>query len=531
MIDAAHILIVDDQKDNTVLLQYMLKAAGYRVSDASDGPEGLAFIKTCLPDLVLLDVMLPGMSGYEVLRTLRADAGLPFIPVMLVTAKQGVQDTVQGMDAGADDFLRKPVQRDELLARVRALLRLKQARDELVREQERTELLYRIAQALHASLDIDHVIAETLRLVGDNLRATQGSVLLLDKDNRIWRQILLRPNLPAEAAEAAVQSVLQDGLAAYALAVGTVQIAADTMTDPRWKQLYDDRHEIRSALALPLIDHQANRPVGVLTLVHPQRHHFTPAIEPLAAAIGEQISSALTNASLYTKLREAEESREYFIQMLTHDLRAPLAGMIGCFDALNTTSLDDHGRLFVDLGFRAGAAQMRLIDNLLDIYKAEAGHLQLAEDLVSLAQLGEQVNEQLLGAAHDMGVSLAIALPAEPLAVLDGNKMTRVLTNLANNGLKWTRRGGSVRLSGEIDAEARRITIRVADTGNGIPPEDIPRIFDKFFQGSSRASVRGVGLGLTFCALVVEAHDGSIAVESAVGEGTTMIITLPWKEE
>ena len=131
----AHILVVDDVEKNTRLLADLLAAKGYRCSKASSGEQALALIASTSPDLVLLDVMMPGMSGYEVCRTLRADPRHALLPVVMVTALDPAAERTNGLDAGADDFLNKPINQAELLARVRSLLRVKALQDQLLRER------------------------------------------------------------------------------------------------------------------------------------------------------------------------------------------------------------------------------------------------------------------------------------------------------------------------------------------------------------------------------------------------------------
>jgi len=133
-----HILVVDDSPDNVFLIQTILEEEGYNISAAEDGTSALAQIEQAPPDLILLDVMMPGMDGFEVTRRIRQDTKLSFIPILLITAHDS-PSVAQGLDIGADDFIRKPVEVDELLARVRSLLRLKHSvdeRDQIARQRE-----------------------------------------------------------------------------------------------------------------------------------------------------------------------------------------------------------------------------------------------------------------------------------------------------------------------------------------------------------------------------------------------------------
>jgi len=131
MRDPARILVVDDVADNVEILRMRLSALGYEVIVAEDGEQALAKVAAELPDLVLLDIMMPKIDGLEVVRRMKADAGLPFIPVILVTAKASPKDVVAGLDAGGDDYLTKPIDHGALVARVRAMLRIKALQDQV----------------------------------------------------------------------------------------------------------------------------------------------------------------------------------------------------------------------------------------------------------------------------------------------------------------------------------------------------------------------------------------------------------------
>ena len=150
----AHILVVDDVAKNVKLLGDVLAARGYRITTAASGEQALACIKADAPDLVLLDVMMPGLSGYDVCRAIRADPLNAVLPVVLVTALDPAQERVKGLEAGADDFLSKPVSQAELMARVRSLLRIKQLYDEVQRHKAELQgwnatLEQRVSEGVH----------------------------------------------------------------------------------------------------------------------------------------------------------------------------------------------------------------------------------------------------------------------------------------------------------------------------------------------------------------------------------------------
>jgi signal transduction histidine kinase/CheY-like chemotaxis protein len=522
----ARILIVDDHEDNLALLTMILSSQGYAIRCASDGPQALVIVRDEPPDLILLDVMMPRMSGYDVVQAVRADASDSYIPIMLITAKQELADKVKGLDLGADDFLPKPVQGAELIAKVRALLRLKQVQDELIRERNKNELLYQVGRQLNSTLDVDQLITTTLHLMLPLAGATQGSVIVRDPVRETWRRIIARAPVGMSELPDASAAVIRQGLAGRALRSREPQLVRDTATDSRWIALHQGASPVRSALAIPLVRDATE--LGVLTLTHDEPDRFGEELLPLAMAVAAQVSTALHNASLYTRLKEAESMREYFVHMLTHDLRGPLSGIAGCLHVLGLTARDENETQFLAMARRACAAQEELIDDILDVYRADSGLLEIHRTAFAPAALAEPVLDQMAGAAAERGIDLTIDLPDEPLIVADQSKLARVLNNLVANAIKFTRRGG-VRVMASVDPARESLVFAVRDTGTGIPPEDLEHIFDRFFRSRRPGGRRGSGLGLNFCREVIRAHGGAIWAESAPDAGTTMRFSIPLK--
>ncbi|HSJ25444.1 MAG TPA: diguanylate cyclase [Longimicrobiales bacterium] len=139
--EPGRILVVDDNQDNIEIIATRLRFRGYEILEASDGSQALALVEEQAPDLILLDVMLPDIDGYEISRRIKGSADLPFIPIILVTARDSTQDKVAGLDAGADDYLTKPINFPELEARVRSMLRIKRLQDELEEKNRELERL------------------------------------------------------------------------------------------------------------------------------------------------------------------------------------------------------------------------------------------------------------------------------------------------------------------------------------------------------------------------------------------------------
>ncbi|HEU4556729.1 MAG TPA: diguanylate cyclase [Longimicrobium sp.] len=138
---SVRVLVVDDLPDNVEILRARLESRGYQVATASNGEEALAAVHSDPPHLILCDVMMPGIDGYEVSRRIKQDDALPFIPIILVTALGETEHIVQGLNTGADDYIAKPYHFNELEARVRAMLRIKRLQDELDQKNRELEVV------------------------------------------------------------------------------------------------------------------------------------------------------------------------------------------------------------------------------------------------------------------------------------------------------------------------------------------------------------------------------------------------------
>jgi len=185
----ARILIVDDHEDNVELLRARLEARGYETDTAADGQQALEHVRAAPPDLILLDVMMPKVDGIEVAKRVKSDSTLPFIPIIMQTALDSTESKVEGLDAGADDYITKPINFAELEARVRSLLRIKALQEEVERQksslEQLNERLLRISQTdgltglfnrRHIEEELQHMYQHSARL------AEPLSVVMVDLD-------------------------------------------------------------------------------------------------------------------------------------------------------------------------------------------------------------------------------------------------------------------------------------------------------------------------------------------------------------
>jgi signal transduction histidine kinase len=231
----------------------------------------------------------------------------------------------------------------------------------------------------------------------------------------------------------------------------------------------------------------------------------------------------------YEKLLRLEELRDNLVHMIVHDLRNPLQGISGFLDlalTLEKETLTEDGLEYLQTAKRSTTEVIDMVNAVLDVSKMEAGEMKLrlaecdlvriAADLMSGMQSLKEAREMILDAP-----------PAPVTVVADGDLILRVIQNLLGNALKFTPSDGWIRLV--IEPDENRVCVKVRDNGPGIPAEYRVRIFEKFGQVEARANRQkySTGLGLTFCKLAVEAHGGSVGVESEIGKGSTFWFVLP----
>jgi signal transduction histidine kinase len=227
-----------------------------------------------------------------------------------------------------------------------------------------------------------------------------------------------------------------------------------------------------------------------------------------------------------TYLKELDRAKSDFVTAVTHDLRSPLTAITGFIDLLRDAGpLNEQQTEFVSHARQSTTKMRRLIDDLLDLAKIEAG-LGASTKTCDLFTLAQEVVTELQGAAIQQHITLSVDKAGDiPEIRGDPNRLRRAIANLVGNALKYTPEGGSVRV--DLEANDGRVSVAVVDTGRGIPKDDIPYIFDPFYRVSEHQDVDGSGLGLAMVKSIVDAHGGTISVNSQVGQGSQFTISLP----
>jgi signal transduction histidine kinase len=227
--------------------------------------------------------------------------------------------------------------------------------------------------------------------------------------------------------------------------------------------------------------------------------------------------------------RELDRMRDAFVATVSHELRTPLTSISGFLEMLQEeeAGLGETGRQYLDVIRRSTDRLHALVEDLLLIAQIEAKRVELQLAPVDIAQLLTRAVEAVRPSADDKGVELELLTDHPPLVQGDSNRLTQVLDNLVSNAVKFTNDGGKVTLSVRADGDGVRL--EVADTGIGVPAEEQGQVFSRFFRASTatRLAIPGTGLGLAISRALVEQHGGTIVFESAEGEGTQVVVTLP----
>jgi PAS domain S-box-containing protein len=284
---------------------------------------------------------------------------------------------------------------------------------------------------------------------------------------------------------------------------------------------------IRSLMTVPLA--ARGHTIGALTLLitDPGRS-FSEDRRRVAMSLANVIALSIENAALYRAAQRASVARDEILGVVSHDLRNPLSAITMCARVLleSPPEEEEARRELLSAVLESSRMMQRLIQDLLDVAVIESGHLTIHRRPEQLDAIVQQALAMVQAAAEERGIHLTAAVPqAMPPIDVDATRLVQVLVNLLGNAIKFTEPGGKVSVGAE--AGEGSAVVWVSDTGVGIPQEDLPHIFDRFWHSRRNASAAGAGLGLAIARGIVEAHGGRIWVESVVKEGSTFFFTVP----
>jgi len=511
----ATILVVEDSPDIRALMKLLLEAEGHRVALAGDGQAAIAATSRERPDLILMDLSLPVLSGWEAARQIKADPSIAATPILAVTAHAMHGDRERALAAGCDGFIPKPI-------------------DEETFGRQVTSFLPRITR--HGAL------ARPDRREGGSENAESGRILLVDDTPEV--AAVIRQDLEAEGHELVIASSASEASAlfredaAFDLAIVDVMLGAESG--------YELTAELiaRSAEYLPVLlvtagdlDRRKGYQVGADDYIGKpidgdELRARVRSLMRTGRAIREQGRVVKERAEAYDKLVELDRLKSDFLSTVSHELRTPLNTIILLSHLIEREagSPKDEQRRLHDVHVIRESAEtlLRMINNILDLAKIEAGQRDLHAQRISIRDLLRETADLLEPQARTKELALSLEMDPElpETVVLDREKLSRVLINLLSNAVKYTPRGTvALRAAPWQDS----VAFEVQDTGTGVAPHLVATVFEPFRQirPSTGEAPRGTGLGLTISKQLVELMGGDLLFDSREGVGTRVSFTLP----
>jgi PAS domain S-box-containing protein len=515
----ARILLVDDQPVNLLALRTTLEDLGHDLVDAPSGEEALRRLLRDDFAVVLLDVRMPGLDGFEIARLIRRRKRSRHTPIIFLTAYETDRGAVeQAYALGAVDFLVKPLAPVALRAKVSQFVELfekvqqVQRQAEQLRQVERREFERRLAEealrrsearlALAAIVEAseDAIISQTLDGIITSWNAGAEHLFGYATPEVMGRPItmLVPPDSPDELPAAVGRLKRGEKVEPYE----TVRVRKD------------------------------GRRVDVSVRLSPLRGGGgeVVGVSSVARDISERKRLEEELQRTVNALAEADRRKDEFLATLAHELRNPLAPVRNAVQLMRLQGLSDTQWEWArDVIERQVRQLSRLVDDLLDISRISRGKVQLRKEVVNVAAVVRRAVETSRPLIDERDHELTVSVPAEPVFLeADPTRLEQVLANLLNNAAKYTEPGGRIGLTAQ--REGGSVAVQVRDTGIGIAPDVLPRVFDLFVQaepGKDRAK-GGLGIGLSVVRNLVEMHGGGVTAHSGgQGQGSEFVVRLP----
>jgi PAS domain S-box-containing protein len=492
-IPTANLLVIDDQPENLNLLSAILVERGYKVRSVTKGSTGIRGAQAAPPDLILLDVNMPQINGYQVCQHLKSDDRTRNIPIIFISALEDVLDKVRAFQAGGIDYITKPFQVEEVLARIEAHLTIGnlqkqlqvqniQLRQEMTRRElveERFTKAFRVSPAPIAIATLDSV-----RFIDVNPSFLKMTGYTLEE---VIGHTVYELNLQGEG----------DSLA---------QLLARVLEN---NSLHNQEFEF---------ENKAGESIVVLLSV-------------------ETIQWAGVEAAIFiaNDITERKRLENEFISLVSHELRTPLTSIMGALHLLAASyaeTLTPQGQKVFQIATNNTERLIRLVNDILDLERMKSGRISMQKTKCNIADLITQAVEAIQPLANQSEINLSRQSIDLEIWV-DADRLLQTLTNLLSNAIKFSDSNSTIWITASLTAPPPavpnpQLLLTIRDQGRGIPEDQLQLIFEPFQQVDASDSRQrgGSGLGLAICRNIVEQHGGKIWAESRLGQGSTFYILL-----
>jgi signal transduction histidine kinase len=533
--EVTNILIVDDRRERLLVYRTILDELNLNLVTADSGEEALRAVLKHDFAVILLDVNMPGMNGFETAAMIRQRKRSSHVPIIFLTAFADDVHAAEGYAQGAVDYISTPIIPTVLLAKVRVFADLHRMTQQVRRQaEERIALVEERAKRAFAE--------EANRWLDFLTRA--GAILGQSLDQRVTMQAVVQLPIPILADVAALvmpgeeQSAIHTCISAYRDTDGPVveesvplqsldgdlAAAINRAWDSAQSQVNSEK-----AIAFPL--RARGNTFAIFGLSRgPSRRSFSQGELTVAESFTSRASSALENARLYREVQNADRQKNEFLSMLAHELRNPLAPIRNANELLLLKAADP-----TKVRWAQGVIErqinhlVRLVDDLLDVSRLTLGKIRLSIERVPVEKAISQAVEAIQPLMDQFCHTLHVTFPPQATHIMgDEARLTQVLINLLNNAAKYTEPGGKISVKAGL--ENGLLVIRIRDTGVGISPELLPKVFDLFTQAHRTLdrSQGGLGVGLTLVRQLVEMQGGNVeAFSDGLGCGSEFVVKLP----
>lgn len=503
------ILIVDDTPTNLNLLFHVLQRSGFKVLVAQNGQSALQKVEYAKPDLILLDILMPGMDGFETCQILKSQASTKDTPIIFMTALAETVDKVKGLRLGAVDYITKPFQQEEVLARIQLHLNLRQLTRQV--QAQNAQLEQQIQERIQAEERLRQREAQ-LRLITDALPVM---ISYIDRDHcyrfvnrgyEDWFQLPREALQNRHLGDLLGESLYQELLPNLTLALSGQAVAFETVM-PHQETLHN--------LEITYVPHRDGEEIlGTYVLIQDVTER-------------KQLERQLLRS-------QRMESLGTLASGIAHDLNNVLTPILMSVQLLGMKYQDDQSQLWLELLESNTKRGAELIRQVMSFVRGMDGKHSLIQPEMLLKEI-----EQMLEGTFPKSIAIGTDLAPHLWAVSgDATQLHQVLMNLCVNARDAMPDGGRLTLTADnIDVDAAFVQthpdakpgaylrLAIADTGMGIPAEIIDRIFEPFF--TTKEFGKGTGLGLSTVGGIVKSHGGFITVVSQLNQGTQFSVFLP----
>ncbi len=498
------ILAVDDIAVNIQILAHILTENNFQVLSATNGNQAISIAENKLPDLILLDIQMPGMNGFEVCTVLKNNIVTKNIPIIFITAKTEKTDIVNGFKVGAADYITKPFNSDELLARINAHIELKKSRDTI--NNQKNELANLNIQLLEQKVYLESLL--------ENLPT---AVAIININGKIIRfnysfTELFGYELSDVYGQSLIDLIAKDNPDEYLeFITSCVNGKTCRMENSITAKNYDKKIVLQ--IGTPIVVN--NNEIGVYVI-------FTDitSIKQGEIALRENAEN----------LEELNRTKDKFFSIIAHDLRSPIGNLVLFIDVLHknfhkyqteevfdiiTTLKDSTNKLYT------------LIKNLLEWSKLQITSNKIELQVIELDSIIIDTIDIMKPIADSKSISLIIGELSHVSAKCEKNMISTILRNLISNSIKFTESSGTINIYYTV--KENFVEISVKDSGIGMPPEVIEKLFklDKLITTVGTQREKGTGLGLILCKEFVEKCGGELFIESKIEEGSRIYFQLP----